>query len=190
VTFKPRPRGPEALDDATRELLARRVARLRAPAAVAEEQVEWVAEFPVGDHRYAIPLAVLRAAVPLRRVTPVPMASPHVIGILRFQGQLITALSLASLLGIAGWNQDPVVLLVVEASRGRLVALDCEEIPRPIGLPVPAIAAARAKDAAAAVLEVAHERGLVRLLDLERFLAEVRRSAEREGGVRNAEPRS
>ncbi len=189
MTFKPRPRGPEALDDATRELLARRVARLRAPSQdVVEEQVEWVAEFPVGEDRYAIPLAALRAAVPLRRVTPVPMASPHVIGILRFQGQILTALSMASLLGIEGWNHDPLVLLVVEASRGRLVALDCEEIPRPIGLPVSAIAAARAKDGAPTAVMVAHERGLVRLLDLERFLAEARRSAEREGGVRSAEP--
>jgi purine-binding chemotaxis protein CheW len=182
MTFKPRSRGPEALDDAAREVLARRVARLRAPDEVVEEALEWVAEFPVGDDRYAIPLAALRSAVPLRRVTPVPLASPHVIGILRFSGQLLAALSMASLLGIKGWNQDPVVLLVVDAGRGRLAALDCEEIPRPVGLPVSAIGEARARAAnaggagsRAAAIDVVHDRGLVRLLDLERLLG---RSAE------------
>jgi chemotaxis signal transduction protein len=171
VTFKPRPRGPEALDDDAREVLARRVARLRAPAEIKEEPVDWVAEFPVGDDRYAIPLAALRSAVPLRRVTPVPLASPHVIGILRFSGQLLAALSMASLLGIKGWNQDPVVLLVVDSGGGRLVALDCEEIPRPVGLPVSAISEARSRGAPGAVaIEVIHDRGLVRLLDLERLL--------------------
>jgi purine-binding chemotaxis protein CheW len=77
-------------------------------------------------------------------VTPVPLSPPHVIGILRFQGQIVTALSLASLLGGRGWREDPAVLLVVDPGFGRLVALDCERIPKPSGLPHAQVAEARA----------------------------------------------
>ena len=166
-----RSRLPETPDARTRELLAERAARLRAPVgAVKEEPVEWVAEFPVGDERYAIRLLSLRAAVPLRRVTQVPLSRPHVVGILRFGGQMLTALSMASLLGIKGWSQDPAVLLVVDPGNGRLVALDCEEIPRPVGLPLPAVEEARARGARP-MIDVLHERKLVYLIDLELLLA-------------------
>jgi purine-binding chemotaxis protein CheW len=117
-------------------LLERRAERLReAPAQVQEEAVVWLAELPLGEDRYALPLADLRAAVPLRMVTPVPLGPPHVIGILRFQGQVLTALSLSSLLGGHAWREDPAVLLVVDGGQGRLVALDCEQIPRPLAVP-------------------------------------------------------
>ena len=78
-----------------------------------------------------MPLESLRAALPLRLVTPVPLSQPHVIGVLRYQGQVLAALSLASLLGGHGWRQDPAVLLVVDRGDGELCALDCEAIPRP-----------------------------------------------------------
>jgi purine-binding chemotaxis protein CheW len=175
-----RPRAPEAPDAKTQQVLAERAARLRAPATVAhEDPVEWCAEFPVGDERYAIALGALRSAVPLRRVTPVPLSRPHVVGILRFQGQMLTAMSMASLLGIKGWSQDPAVLLVVDAGGGRLVALDCEQIPRPIGLALPAIEAARARTTGGAVVEVVHEGGLIYLVDIARLLD--RRKEPRDG---------
>ena len=107
----------------------------------------------MGEDNYAIPLDLLRAAVPLRMVTPVPLSPPHVIGILRFQGQIVTALSLASLLGGRGWREDPAVLLVVDPGFGRLVAVDCERIPKPVGLPLKQVEDARAK-ATGAVAEV------------------------------------
>ena len=165
-----RPRVEPPPDAATLAVLEQRAERLRAPTTIIkDEPVEWVAEFPVGDERYAIPLAMLRAAVPLRRVTPVPLSRPHVVGILRYHGHILSALSLASLLGIKGWSQDPAVLLVVDPGHGRLVALDCEEIPRPIGLRLRAIEEARAR-AQTAALEVVHEGRLVHLLDLPRLL--------------------
>src|SRR5262249_57706996 len=99
------------------------------------EATFWVAEFPVGDERYAVPLQRLRGSVPLRLVTPVPLSPPHVVGILRFQGQVIAALSLAALLGGRGWRQDPAVLLVVEGPSGDLLALDCEQVPQPLAAP-------------------------------------------------------
>lgn len=166
-----RSRAPEDLDNKTREILERRAERLRsANVVVKEDPVEWVAEFPVGDQRYAVPLATLRAAVPLRRVTPVPLSRPHVVGILRFQGQIITALSMASLLGIKGWSQDPAVLLVIDPGWGRLVALDCEEIPRPIGVSAKAVEDARSQATKQPVYEVIHAGAVIHLIDLSRLL--------------------
>jgi purine-binding chemotaxis protein CheW len=140
------PRQTDAVAPELNELLVRRAERARQkPHEVDEEDVLWVAEFPVGEETYAIPLDVLRAAVPLKMVTPVPLSPPHVIGILRFQGQIVTALSLASLLGGRGWREDPAVLLVVDPGFGHLVAVDCERIPKPVGVPHALLEEARAR---------------------------------------------
>lgn len=165
-----RSRAPEQLDAKSREVLERRAERLRAPPAVADEgPLEWLAEFLIGEERFALPLSVLRAVVPLRRVTVVPLSRPHVIGILRFQGQVITALSMASLLGVRGWRHDPAVLLVVDPGWNRLVALDCEEVPRPIGIRRAEIEAARSRTSRP-VHELVHDGLMVNLIDLARLL--------------------
>lgn len=128
-----------------RQVLRARRERLRAAARDEEEALTWVAEFPLGGEAHAFELERLRAAVPLRAVTPVPLAPPHVIGVLRFEGRPIAALSLSTLLGVArGWAQDPSTLLVLDAGGGRLVAVDCEEVPRPTGVPAGQLAAAAA----------------------------------------------
>ena len=128
------------------DLLLRRAERVRQkPSEIDEENVLWVAEFPIGEETYALPLDILRAAVPLKMVSAVPLSPPHVIGILRFQGQIVTALSLASLLGGRGWREDPAVLLVVDPGFGRLIALDCERIPKPTGVPHALVEEARAR---------------------------------------------
>ena len=173
-----RPRLRPELDDKARAILARRAERLRAePPAIEDEALAWIAEFPVGEERFALSLDRLRAVVPLRRVTPVPLARPHVIGILRFQGQIVTAISLASLLGIRGWSQDPAVLMVVDPGWGPLTALDCEQIPKPTTVPARALDAARAgRDA---VTEVPFGADVVHFIDLARLLD--RRAGGRRG---------
>jgi purine-binding chemotaxis protein CheW len=167
-------RFPDQVPAALRELLDRRAERLREkPRGSEEESQLWVAEFPVGEESYALPLEALRAAVPLRMVTPVPLSPPHVIGILRFQGQILTALSLSSLLGGRGWREDPAVLLVVDPGLGgRLVALDCERIPKPVPLPLALVEEARARSAGAVAEVTLTANGLrqVNLLDLRRLM--------------------
>src|SRR5205823_11000481 len=65
--MKLQPRSDPALAAELNELLERRAQRVRQrPAREEQESVLWVAEFPVGEERYAIPLQLLRAAVPLR----------------------------------------------------------------------------------------------------------------------------
>lgn len=161
----------EPLTKEVEELLERRTQRARERVVVVEEErVHWVAEFPIGEERFAVPLEVLRGAVPLGMVTPVPLSSPEVIGILRFQGEIIAALSLASLLGVRGWREDPKVLLVLERAGGQKVALDCEQIPKPISLPAAAIETARATGGAYVEVTTADLRQ-VNLIDVNRLLA-------------------
>src|SRR2546426_11332575 len=169
--MKLEPRFPDDVSQEDRELLERRAARLREkPRESEEESVLWAAEFPVGEETYALPLDTLRAAVPLKMVTPVPLSPPHVIGILRFQGQIVTALSLASLLGGRGWREDPAVLLVVDPGFGRLVGLDCEPIPKPTGLPHALVEEARARSTSAISEITLPGMRQVNLLDLLRLM--------------------
>lgn len=170
---------PEPLSPEDLAVLERRAERLRqAPTRdEADEQVLWVAEVQVGVDRYAVPLASLRAAVPLQSVTPVPLSQPDVLGILRFQGQIVCAYSLAALLGTSGWQQDPAVLVVVEAG-GELVAFDCEQVPKPVPLPLARVEEARARGDGASLLVATRGGEAVRLVDLARVL-EARRGARR-----------
>ena len=157
----------EGDDGHLEDLLERRAQRVRSPPAPLEEEgAFWVAEFPFGASRCAVPLDQLKAALPLRAVTPVPLAASHVIGVLRFRGQLITAVSLGALLGGAGSFEDPAVLLIVETGDGRHFAVDCEGIPKPAPVPQAVIEAARAQGRAP-IVEIALPGGReARLLDL------------------------
>lgn len=175
-------RGPEEVQDQeVRVLLEERAARLRGRAdGSADETVLMVAEFPLGEERYAIPLDSLRAALPLRLVTPVPLSEPHVIGVLRYQGQVLAALSLAALMGGHGWRQDPAVLLVVDRGDGELCALDCEAIPRPLSLSSAAVEAARThSEGPVTEVLLSTTRQVIHLIDLPRLFA-------RGAGARNA----
>ncbi len=137
----------EALTERARELLEARARQVRSKAAAldADEALFWIAEFPLGDEQLAVPLESMCAAVPLRGVTPVPLAASNVIGILRFQGQVLTVMSLAALLGNPGWREDPQTLLVIELGGGRRLAIDCEQIPKPTALPLRLVEQARAQ---------------------------------------------
>ena len=169
--MKLQPREPNDVAPELNELLVRRAERVRHKTSEADEQnVLWVAEFPIGEETFALPLHTLRAAVPLKMVTAVPLSPPHVIGILRFQGQIVTALSLASLLGGRGWREDPAVLLVVDPGFGRLIALDCERIPKPTGLPHALVEEARARSTGAACEITLPGTRQVHLLDLLRLM--------------------
>jgi len=152
--------------EAEAALLQARAAELARAAAGLEREEEGLiaALFAVGEEQYAIPLEHLRAAIPLTTVTPVPLAPPHVIGIVRFRGQAVTVLSFAAIFGIGGWRVDPAVLVVLEGPGGRLIAVDCEHIPRAATLPRAAIEAARAAGARPLVELALPEHGRVLLL--------------------------
>src|SRR5437763_15697135 len=170
--MKLQPREPNDVAPELNELLVRRAERVRQKASeVDEENVLWVAEFPIGEETYALPLQTLRAAVPLKMVTAVPLSPPHVVGILRFQGQILTAMSLSSLLGGRGWREDPAVLLVVDPGLGgRLVALDCERIPKPVPIPLAIVEQARSRTSSAVIEVTLPGLKQLNLIDLKRLL--------------------
>lgn len=168
------PQGPEQVQDQeVRTLLEERASRLRGRTDnSADETMLMVAEFPLGEERYAIPLDALRAALPLRLVTPVPLSQPHIIGVLRYQGQVLAALSLAAMLGGHGWRQDPAVLLVVGRGDGELCALDCEAIPRPLSISAAAVEAARThSEGPVTEVLLTKTRQVIHLIDLPRLFA-------------------
>jgi chemotaxis signal transduction protein len=153
----------------------------RLPSAEAEGSLFWVAEFTLGGERYALPLAALRAAFPLKTLTPVPLAPPHVIGVLRHQGQILAALSLASLLGDLSWSRDPNMLLVVDPGWGELTVVDCGQIPTASALPLALVREAQARSEAAVVDLNTPDHRRLHLIDLTRLLnrrvAEARRAS-------------
>lgn len=162
------PRPPAAPATRAEEKLLRiRAAELARGTAELEPEPEGlaVAMFSVGEEIYAIPLEHLRAAIPLTTVTPIPQAPPQIIGIVRFRGQAVTVLSFAAIFGVGGWRVDPAVLVVLEGPDARLIAVDCEHIPRAATLSHAAIEVARSARTGP-VLELAiAEIGRVMLLD-------------------------
>lgn len=163
-----RPRRTELPDnDAEAALLRTRAADLAhgTTEIEPEEEVLSAAMFSVGEEIYAIPLEHLRAAIPLTAVTPIPQAPPHVIGIVRFRGQAVTVLSFAAIFGVGGWRVDPGVLVVLEGPDGRLIAVDCEHIPRAVTLPLAPIAMARSARTGAVVELALPDIGRIMLLD-------------------------
>jgi chemotaxis signal transduction protein len=125
----------EALDERAARLLEQRADRLRRKKQDGDDDDGiWAAEFELGGQRWALPLDRLRACLPLKGVSPVPLARRGVLGVTRWEGRVVAVFSLSSLLGLRGWRRDPSVLLLL--SRGdHHVGLDCEEIPRSIQLP-------------------------------------------------------
>lgn len=137
----------EELSPEDQALLEQRAELLRArrqDTSGAAEQAEWVAEFPIADEFYGFPLLRVRAVIPLRLIAPVPLAPPHVLGVVRFEGDMITAISLVALLGVRGWRSDSDMLIVLERSHGGLIAVDSESAPRATTLPHAVIEEARA----------------------------------------------
>ena len=155
--------------------LARPLPREVAPERQAGAAELAVAEFRLGDERYALPLLQLRAALPLRHVVPVPLAPAHVIGVLRYQGKALAAMSLAALLGIRGWRVDPAVLLVL-ASGSRMLAVDCEVIPKPAALSLSAVEAARGRERGLTIELPTGDGDIIHLIDLERLFSASRGS--------------
>jgi purine-binding chemotaxis protein CheW len=117
-------------------LLTARAERLRRRTEADDtDEGAWAAEFRLGEERYALPLERLRGCLPMKALSPVPLARPGVVGITRWEGKVVAVFSLAGLLGLKGRRRDPAVLLFVSTGRS-VVGLDCEEIPRTVLLPL------------------------------------------------------
>ena len=154
-----------------RELLRRRAAELSevGEGSEPEEQILWFAAFSIEKERFALPLESVRAIIPLKLVTPVPLVPAHVIGVVRFRGEIITAFSLAALLRGRAWRIDSKFLLVVEPRPGRIVALDCAEVPVAMTLPARLVAGSAAREKGALREVVTADRSLISIIDVTRL---------------------
>jgi chemotaxis signal transduction protein len=159
-----------------REILRRRADALRVvpPEGRDEDTLVWVAVCSVGNGSFAFLLSALRGILPLGMITPVPLAGPSVVGVTRFQGQLVTVFSLAALLGDRSWAIDPTNLLVLDCGDG-LVAVDCTEVPRSVALPARALESARDVSGATAPVQ-ATDGEVVQLIDVARLVKDARAS--------------
>lgn len=163
LLLRTRPREPGGAE--VEAILRQRAERMRRRRVVEAEIDEaaaadrfWVARIRVAGEAYALPLEQVRAAMPLRMVSPVPLAPSYVLGILRFRGEPVVAMSLVSLLGVRGWQVDPAVLIVVETAVRRL-ALDCEEVPQAAAIPLAAVEEARRTSIGAPILPLEPQPG-------------------------------
>ena len=87
------------IDERAALLLEQRAERLRQKKEDgAEDEGVWAAEFELGGQRWALPLDRLRACLPLKGVSPVPLARRGVLGITRWEGRVVAVFSLSSLL--------------------------------------------------------------------------------------------
>jgi len=161
----------DALPPEVMKLLESRAVRLAAPprALESEEDNDWFATFAVGDLDVAIPLSQLRAALPLKRVTPVPLAPPEVVGVLRWSGLVLTVFSLAFMLGGQASRSDSSYLIVVERGPSRLVAFDCAQIPLAITRPAREVELARAR-ATGPLVDVPRGTGVLSIIDIAALL--------------------
>jgi purine-binding chemotaxis protein CheW len=112
----------ERAPEEVRRILAARaqtLARPREEVRVPTEVLELLV-FSLGGERYAIEMAYVLEAIPLRGLTPVPCAPPFVLGVVNHRGQILPVLDLRRLLEPAGVEvaQEG---LVVAVQAGRMM---------------------------------------------------------------------
>jgi purine-binding chemotaxis protein CheW len=135
-----------AQPDALERVLLERARRLgRAPREAAPADARDVLVCRVRDELYALELARLEMARPVRELTPVPTAPARVAGVMNVRGEVLTVLDLAAVLDLGGTGEPGaasrvvfvgapegrVGLLVDEVVEVRRLALDALE--RPLG---------------------------------------------------------
>ena len=89
---------------------------LRAPAATAEGGIE-MCSVRVGETLFGIPIMSILEILGSPLTRPVPLAPTHIGGLVHYRGEILTAVSLRSLLGLPGHSAPP-DLLVFEGRDG------------------------------------------------------------------------
>jgi purine-binding chemotaxis protein CheW len=87
----------------------------------------------VAGEQYAFPVEHVVEVDELGEITPVPGAPSSVLGLFNLRGEIISAVDLASALGLAGESHLGRLIVVVDA--GRRVALAIDEVLDVAALP-------------------------------------------------------
>lgn len=83
--------------------------------------------FEVGTNAFAVDIGRVREVVELSEATPVPGATPGVLGLLNLRGTLTVVAELATLIGLAGEGSDEATIVVCE-HQDRRIALRVDRV--------------------------------------------------------------
>jgi purine-binding chemotaxis protein CheW len=82
------------------------------------------ATFTVQDRYVGIPVERVQEVLRAQTVTPVPLAHPHISGLLNLRGQIVTALDLRARLDLPGRDADaPSATVIVTTQDGPLALI-------------------------------------------------------------------
>jgi purine-binding chemotaxis protein CheW len=113
-------------------LLDMRAQRAAQSVGRLDEEPRWIARVEAGGLCFGIPLTSLLGVVPASGLVPVPLSPPHVLGVVRFRGEVLAALSAAWLAGGGASATEQKAFLVAQSPSGRRFALDCQRVPEPM----------------------------------------------------------
>ena len=77
---------------------------------VAEDGIE-MCSVRVGDTMFGVPITEILEILDKPATRPVPLAPAHIGGLVHYRGEILTAVSLRSLLGLPGHSQAPDMLV-------------------------------------------------------------------------------
>lgn len=89
----------------------------------------------VGGEHYAAPVARVREISPLVDITPVPGSAPGVLGVWNLRGDVVAAIDLAAMLGVASGPASRIVVVESGELHAGLVVeevLDVGSLPDPV----------------------------------------------------------
>jgi purine-binding chemotaxis protein CheW len=95
---------------------------------------EW-ATFTVAGETFGLPVEVVQEVLMEQPVTPVPLAAPHVSGLLVLRGQLMPAIDLRRFFGMPERARDAPHRVIVTTTAGRLQALVADDVGDVVKLP-------------------------------------------------------
>ncbi|MEZ5435680.1 MAG: chemotaxis protein CheW [Pseudomonadales bacterium] len=78
-----------------RETLVERAERFRREESTVHNETEEMIVFQEGDERYAIPLRMLSEIRPITRMTPLPLVSKNILGVINFRGKIVAMYGLS-----------------------------------------------------------------------------------------------
>jgi purine-binding chemotaxis protein CheW len=127
----------------------------------------------VGGHVFGIPIERVQDIFAVSQMTPVPLASPDIAGIINLRGRIVTAMDVHNRLGLPRGDQPPKLVVSIEFG-GESCGLLVDEIGEVLEIAPDAIEALPAnidekiKGAASGVHQ--SEGGLLVVLDIHRLL--------------------
>jgi len=90
-----------------------------------------VVEFEIGGTRYAVDILLAREIVEMIPITPVPLAPPHIAGIINLRGEITNIITLTTLLQIPDRGEvtnRKIIVLVPEVAGGSNLGIIVDDV--------------------------------------------------------------